>query len=255
MQRLLPLTSLLISSLRFCAGGPTPQLQFDPDTIASCVEWYDNTGEMGCEDTRDYYSITPEQFTEWNPSVSLACEPWNWQSYCIVTQERLDNSTTTTTTTTSKPTSTTSSVFLGPTPTSWTALGCYLDEDPEAPALEKLMGNDTALTIPDCQNECYLAAMRWAGVKGGDECWCSGFIDGDRAKNQTDCNLPCGGDKDEICGGEKRINIFEPVFDDGDDDAPVNPAPSSTPAGPITTTTVPPTDPTETPEKRNFGLF
>jgi hypothetical protein len=75
-------------------------LQWEPTTIASCAEWYDNDEGLTCEEARKYYGTTPEEFTKWDPSVSLNCELWRDQSYCIVTRERLDNSTKTTTTST-----------------------------------------------------------------------------------------------------------------------------------------------------------
>jgi hypothetical protein len=75
---------------RYVACGTTPLLQWDPDTVADCVGWYDNAETFSCEDIRKLYGITPEEFHSWIPSVGLDCEPWSFQSYCIITQEKID---------------------------------------------------------------------------------------------------------------------------------------------------------------------
>lgn len=214
MRTLFPLSllALLIGS-RLCTGSATPNLQWDPETIDSCVEWYDNADGETCEYVRKYFDITPEEFTAWNPSVGLDCKPWRYQSYCIVTKERLATAslkpTTTEPTITITPTSSTTT--LGPSPAAWTHLGCYVDNDTTSPVMEKRLskeGGDAALTISKCQDTCYRARFEFAGVKDGKECWCSSFVEGERTRNETDCNTPCSGDKNEMCGSKDLINVF-----------------------------------------------
>lgn len=57
--------------------------------------------------------VTPEKFHEWNPSVGLDCKPWDLQSYCIVTQRRLDSDEPRINLSTVVLSSTTSASFLG----------------------------------------------------------------------------------------------------------------------------------------------
>ena len=148
-------------------------------------------------------------FTAWNPSVGLDCKGWRtWQSYCIITQDRLDElPKTSTITTISSSTSTTTSKLFKPSPTAWEALGCYI------PTLEKLMSSeagDPVLTVPKCQDICSHTDFRYAGVGMGNQCWCSSSVAGELAKNSTECNLPCSGDDKTICGGGKdRFNAFK----------------------------------------------
>ncbi|KAI0181179.1 hypothetical protein GGR52DRAFT_523155 [Hypoxylon sp. FL1284] len=202
---------LLVAFHRAC-GTPNPTLQWDPDTVDDCVEWYNNSQGESCEFVRDLFDISPEQFHDWNPSVGLDCEPWQYQSYCIVTMEKINDTITTTTSsssTTSIPTST--SINPGPTPTSWTEMGCYV-EDPKLPVLEENVSpkdGDKALTIPKCENSCYLKAYSFAGVQQGNQCWCGSYIGGEWAKNQTDCDTPCSGDSEATCGGKGLLNIFK----------------------------------------------
>jgi hypothetical protein len=55
------------------------------------VGLYNNFDNSTCEYIRSSFTITPEQFHEWNPSPVLDCSGWhNMQSYCIVTQGRLE---------------------------------------------------------------------------------------------------------------------------------------------------------------------
>lgn len=68
---------------------------------------------------------------------------------------------------------------------------------------------DGSLTIPKCKNTCYRRAYTFAGVQQGNQCWCSNFVGGELAFNQTDCNTPCSGDKNTSCGGQGKFNVFE----------------------------------------------
>jgi hypothetical protein len=160
---------------------------------------------------RNYFGITPEEFHKWNPSVGLDCKPWDYQSYCIVTLEKLNKTATTTTPSTTIAITTTTVATLGPSPTAWTAMGCYF-EDSKLPILEQNMspaGGDAALTIPKCKNSCYRRAYGFAGVQQGNQCWCGSYVGGEWANNQTDCNTPCTGDKNTFCGGKGFVNAFK----------------------------------------------
>jgi hypothetical protein len=155
--------------------------------------------------------VTPEEFHRWNPSVGLDCQPWQWQSYCIITQEKLDKLPTTTASSSKVSTSTTTVSSLAPSPTAWTPLGCYA-ENSKRPILEKNMspvGGDVSLSILNCKSSCYSRAYKYAGVQEGNQCWCSSYVGGEWSKNQTDCNVPCTGDKATFCGGKGVLNVFK----------------------------------------------
>ncbi|KAF7552994.1 hypothetical protein G7Z17_g3940 [Cylindrodendrum hubeiense] len=201
--------------LGLAAASSTPLLQWDPDTISTCVEWYNNGGSDTCEYIRHMFAISAEEFHKWNPSVGTDCKPWRYQSYCILTQERL--ATLTSTTTKAPPTTTTTKTSSHvASPTSWTAMGCYIDDDPKFPVLETIASNNSkALLIKNCENKCWVTSTGrttlFAGVKQGNQCWCGSFVDGQKSKNQTDCNTPCTGNAKEMCGGKNLINVFKPV--------------------------------------------
>ncbi|EFZ03027.1 WSC domain protein [Metarhizium robertsii] len=210
--------ALVLKFATLVAGDVLPQLGWDPETVKSCAGWYDNAGDVTCEYVRQLFGIPAEMFTQWNPSINLDCKPWRIQSYCIITQERVDeyerthgtSTTTSTSTTKSITTRTSTTSTLGPSPTKWTELGCYNQGIPSI--LEERItteGGDDTLTIPKCQDICYHLSFYFAAVKSGNECWCSSYIGGEYAKNAAECNRPCAGDKTTICGGKDRFNIFE----------------------------------------------
>lgn len=100
-----------------------------------------------------------------------------------------------------------------PSLTSWEALGCYNDTSGVS-SVKRMNGEegDTDLTISDCQDTCYFADMKFTSVTGGNQCRCNSFVPSERVSNQSDCNIPCSGDKNEICGGIDRLNIFKVVY-------------------------------------------
>ncbi|EUC45686.1 hypothetical protein COCMIDRAFT_36583 [Bipolaris oryzae ATCC 44560] len=177
----------------------TPLLQWDPDTV---------------------YDFTPAEFHEWNPSVGLDCKPWRFQSYCTITQRKLDawkpkTTSSQVTTTTTSTTSSSSSSSSAPSPTAWNALGCYA-QYPTHPLLEQNLNadGDAALTVAKCKDSCYRRVFTYAGVQGGNQCWCSSFVGGEWTENQSDCNVPCTGNEAEMCGGKGVFDVFEAVQED-----------------------------------------
>ncbi|CAN9341766.1 unnamed protein product [Alternaria sp. RS040] len=203
---------LFVAFVQRVASSRYPLLQWDPETVEDCIEWYDNGQGKTCEWVRELYGYTAAEFSEWNPSVGLDCKPWgDWQSYCVITQRKYDSiHPTTTSSKVITTTSTSQAPSLGPSPTSWEALGCYA-QNPNRPILEKNMNlnGDTSLSVPKCKNSCYRRAYPFAGVQEGNQCWCSSNVAGEWTKNQTDCNIPCTGNKAEFCGGKGVINVFE----------------------------------------------
>ncbi|KAL2209756.1 hypothetical protein CC79DRAFT_1330212 [Sarocladium strictum] len=214
------LLGVVLLGSRLCAASPRPIFAHDPKTVQTCVDWWNNAeDEQSCKYVRDLFNITPEQFAKWNPSLSEDCEPWRFPlSYCVSTSDREPppNQSSTTAEEASS-TATTTSVHVA-TPTAWDPRGCYLDDDPEFPVLELQVtpkDGSSTLTIARCQSLCWDASVNgtvlFAGVKGGNQCWCSSFVGGESTNDQKQCNMPCAGASKEICGGNGYINVFEPV--------------------------------------------
>ncbi|XP_062571037.1 zonadhesin-like [Saccostrea cucullata] len=65
------------------------------------------------------------------------------------------------------------------------------------------------MTINRCRNICKRRRNRYAGVERGVNCFCGNCL---RRKNKlanSQCNVPCGGNKKEGCGGRWRIAIYK----------------------------------------------
>lgn len=232
-----------------------PNLQHDPYTTKDCVEWYDvlDNATDTCEATLRYWGINPELFHAWNPSVGLDCTPWhNWTSYCIVTQERLDNSVHYTTLSDGLPlallttdasgwtiavtksdavTATSTGYEAGPLPTAWEEVGCY--QDTEEHVFDMRFGPDEELTAEKCKEKCWPLEYKYAGVQNGDQCWCSHTLGAELAADQKACNIPCFGDNATMCGGNGTLSVFHAV----ENKEAGSGAAASTTAGVLTLTT------------------
>lgn len=204
----------LVALARQSSSQGDPSFERNPDTVKDCMRWYDNDGSESCQKIFQWFSLTPEIFHEWNPDVDLNCEPFRvGQSYCILTQTKFNETQTVTISTSSTvPTTTKTAVSLSPSPTAWRDRGCYVENiAPRSPVLEQNVSpnGDASLSIAKCEQSCYRRAYKFAGVQQGNQCWCSNSVIGDSTKNKTDCNTPCTGDKNAMCGGTGLLNVFE----------------------------------------------
>ena len=187
-------------------------MQWDFNTISTCTEWYDNYEGLSCKEVRDWrFAIRPEDFSRWNPSITLGCGNWKELAYCVgVDSERTSSST-------SRPAQRTMSTWTGssttPTPTNkpellgWEPLGCYVDDETLHNHTTKAGGS--TLTVTECEAVCFADGFEYAGVKGGSDCWCGSFVGNSWTEDQHDCNMPCPGDPAQICGGDSVFNVFE----------------------------------------------
>ncbi|KAH7309534.1 WSC domain-containing protein [Stachybotrys elegans] len=236
-----------------------PYGEVKPDTIKTCSFWYDNWDGMSCQVVRDYlFAIPAETFTRWNPSISLDCQGWeDWYSYCVeVKNEPLPQPSKSSSSTTSTPTPT-------PTPVvkKWESLGCYIDDQTLSHRSTREGGN--SLTVDKCEAACWEDGFQYAGVKSGTQCWCGSFVGGDWAQNQADCNIPCPGNKSQMCGGNKLLLVFEAIIDSaplppGNDPDPVTTtttASTSSTSIPTTTAAPPHTEPTWIPQGCHKDLY
>lgn len=205
--RFFPLAALGL--VAFTSADSTPSMQFDSKTIAGCTWWYDNWEGQTCQSIRDWrYGISAADFTRWNPSVGLDCSNWQQLSYCVQVAGEVKSSSIAPSST--KPVSSTLPSAT-PTPgmvlTGWNSLGCYVDANTLSNKTSKAGG--TSLTVDTCESACFGDKYQYAGVKAGTDCWCGSFVGSSWTANQTDCNIPCGGNSTQICGGKSVFNVFE----------------------------------------------
>ncbi|CAM9620491.1 unnamed protein product [Ectocarpus sp. 6 AP-2014] len=92
-------------------------------------------------------------------------------------------------------------------------LGCFSD-----PADSRVFVQDIssdAMTAEVCSEAC--AGSAYYGTQYSTECWCGDNADYD-ANGVGVCDMPCGGDAGEICGGFYAMSIYENDGDGGDND-------------------------------------
>ncbi|PQK16330.1 hypothetical protein BB8028_0006g06500 [Beauveria bassiana] len=230
----------LANLVRMATADAEPFLSYDVHTIKDCSFWYDNYGTRTCESIRETWSISPETFSRWNPSISLDCKGWSRHSYCVgVIAELACSSSTTTSTSTSTATSTSTP------PPIWTDRGCYADASyhPLQTQLPAPAGRD--MTRAKCESKCWNEGYQYVGFKAGTECWCGHYIDGSHTPFQSDCGSPCAGNSSESCGGDKVYNVLE------GNEPPFTPAPRSA----TSTTTMRPSTSTAPPASETAFLL
>ncbi|KAK3898401.1 putative wsc domain protein [Staphylotrichum tortipilum] len=206
-------TTLLLSLAaltRRAAADPYPNFQWDPNTAADCVEWYDHSNGETCEHIRSYFTITPEQFHAWNPSLGLDCSGWlDRTSYCIVTLGRMQDTyksrsiTFRPTTATVTGYSRTYTTTYTPTPTIWRSIGCHA-----LGGLDERVTIDVGKLTPEkCQSACWSSQYQFAGLMAGNQCWCAVLADGEK-RDSAACSVSCEGDSGVTCGGVDAVELF-----------------------------------------------
>lgn len=103
--------------------------------------------------------------------------------------------------------------FFQSTPLTGTSLlGCYADSNnARSLGLNKTVLANT-LTPLACSSYCRLGGYKYSGLEWSTECWCGNTLDNLAANGKVDtsqCNMPCSGDSNTMCGGNSRISIYQ----------------------------------------------
>ena len=60
-----------------------------------------------------------------------------------------------------------------------------------------------------CIEFCDAKGYSMAGLEFGQECYCGYSLGPSGTKaSELDCNMPCSGNGDELCGAGGRLNVF-----------------------------------------------
>ncbi|KAF4457530.1 hypothetical protein F53441_580 [Fusarium austroafricanum] len=88
--------------------------------------------------------------------------------------------------------------------------GCYTDNSPKGRALTWPMDVDSSTMTPTtCLTACADQGFPFAGLEYGGECYCGNVLANDTTKADAgDCNVPCNGDKNLLCGGASRLSVY-----------------------------------------------
>ncbi|KEY68903.1 hypothetical protein S7711_03835 [Stachybotrys chartarum IBT 7711] len=104
-------------------------------------------------------------------------------------------------------------LFLGgqvaaQTTSTYQYLGCYA-EPSSGRALDKVK-SDNAMTPQMCESICAESSYTYAGVEYGKECWCGNVLNANaKSIAESDCTSKCAGDRTQICGGSKKLNLYQ----------------------------------------------
>lgn len=111
----------------------------------------------------------------------------------------------------SKTSSKTSSASPLPTglPTGWTYKGCWLDQQHGRILADQRPDSET-MTVQSCINACIAQKFTVAGMEYHTQCFCGNAMIGQAvlAASESECNTPCGGNTNQICGGGDRMSIY-----------------------------------------------
>ncbi|KAH8896901.1 WSC-domain-containing protein, partial [Thozetella sp. PMI_491] len=103
--------------------------------------------------------------------------------------------------------STTSSVGPSSIP-DWQYYGCANDSTSRRALAGTSAYTNNAMTIEICQAYCASKRLPLAGLEYSTQCYCGINLASGYAIGQTGCNMGCGGNKSEICGGSSRLSVY-----------------------------------------------
>ncbi|KAI0124064.1 WSC domain-containing protein [Xylariales sp. AK1849] len=178
----------------------------DSMTLESCAAYCvkNSFGIMGVEYGRECYCgkwMVPTATMTPVSDCNMACKGNNKQLCGGNARMSIFNSTT----------------FAAPKPPStvgsWTYESCYM-EPQYGRALGTLVKADDSMTISMCTTACQSAGFNYAGLEYGRECWCGAtkpndLEDASDPSCAMQCDMLCGGDPKQICGGRGALGIYK----------------------------------------------
>lgn len=92
-------------------------------------------------------------------------------------------------------------------PSGWTYQGCYID-NAQGRILTYQFPDSQTLTVESCINSCIGKGYVVAGMEYASQCFCGNGISngGVLASSDTQCNIACSGNSQEMCGA--GVSIF-----------------------------------------------
>ncbi|KAI1812092.1 WSC domain-containing protein [Poronia punctata] len=129
-------------------------------------------------------------------------------------------------------------------------VGCWTDDSSEGRALFYRQDNVDAstMTTDSCLKSCLNGGFPFAGTEYGGECYC-GVVVGNGTQLATDaetCNVPCNGNKNQVCGGPSRLSLYvakdlqslEPCGSPPDTSSTISSYPVSSTSAPTSSSTI-----------------
>ncbi|KAH7393271.1 WSC domain-containing protein [Cadophora sp. MPI-SDFR-AT-0126] len=106
------------------------------------------------------------------------------------------------------PTTSSSTPSTSSFPDTWDYLGCVNDTTTARAISGATLTNTTAMTVDMCKDFCESKNFPLAGLENLGICFCGLAVKNGGILGQTGCTATCPGDKTQICGGSKRLNVY-----------------------------------------------
>ncbi|RPD53575.1 galactose oxidase [Lentinus tigrinus ALCF2SS1-7] len=93
-------------------------------------------------------------------------------------------------------------------PSTWEYAACFVD-NAFGRIFATQLPDDQALTVESCVASCNSRGSTLAGMEFGVQCFCGNeLIDGAVKGDEDTCNMSCGGNSTEACGGPNRLSVY-----------------------------------------------
>ncbi|KAF8556655.1 DUF1929-domain-containing protein [Imleria badia] len=92
-------------------------------------------------------------------------------------------------------------------PGTWKYAACYVDN-----ANGRVLGNEydnSTTTVESCIAHCSASSFTLAAIEYSTQCFCGNeLVNGAVQAPDSDCNMACGGNSAEACGGPNRVSVY-----------------------------------------------
>jgi len=94
-------------------------------------------------------------------------------------------------------------------PGKWSHVGCWSDNSSQPTLTSMSFSDSLQMMIGPCVNFCNDRSHLYAGLENGTNCHCGDLLTvNSKAEPSSDCNIKCGGDSKETCGGNERLDLW-----------------------------------------------
>ncbi|KAG8919421.1 hypothetical protein FRC00_011351, partial [Tulasnella sp. 408] len=94
-------------------------------------------------------------------------------------------------------------------PSGWANLGCYVDQPARTlTGASRLIWSDVTPAL--CAANC--AGYTYFGTENGNECFCGNALTSNVPTAISECNVDCGGDASQKCGGGWRLTLYQSTW-------------------------------------------
>ncbi|KAH9927682.1 copper radical oxidase [Fomitopsis serialis] len=93
-------------------------------------------------------------------------------------------------------------------PSPWQYAACYVD-NAYGRAISTELPDNSNLTVESCIANCTAQNFTVAGLEYSVQCFCGdNLVNGAVTTEDSDCNMGCGGNSTEACGGPNRLSVY-----------------------------------------------